>query len=76
MTRTESEQDIDEEGHVSKGTPIEETEEDVTKAAVITEENDVLVHKTENFLASIPVQERKEEAISMPRKNWKISKLV
>ena len=44
------------------------TEEDVTKAAVVTEEKDVLVHEVEISVASIFVQEQKEGALSMPRK--------
>ena len=47
-----------------------ETEEDVTKAVLDdTEEKDILVHETEISVASIPVEERKEEAISMSRKH-------
>ena len=45
------------------------TEEDVTKAAVVTEEKDVLVHETQISVASIPVQKQKEEVLSMPRKH-------
>ena len=33
------------------------------------EEKDVLMHKTEISVASTPVQEQKEEALSMPRKH-------
>ena len=36
---------------------------------VVTEENDVSVHEVEISVASISVQERKEEAISKSRKH-------
>ena len=36
-----------------------ETEEDITKAVVVTGEKDVLVHVTEISVTSIPVQEKR-----------------
>ena len=49
-----------------------ETEEDVTKAVlVVMEGKDALVHETEISVASIPFEERKEEAIFMSRKHKK-----
>ena len=51
----------------------EAEKEEVTKAVVVTGEKDVLVHETEISVASIPVQEQKEEALSMPIKlKWKL----
>ena len=47
-----------------------ETEE-VIKAAVVFEKKDVLVHETEISVASIGVQEWKEEAFSIPGKRRK-----
>ena len=38
------------------------------KAAIVTQRKDVLGHETEISVASIPVQEQKVGALSMPRK--------
>ena len=47
-----------------------ELEKDVTKAVlVVTDENDASVHEAEISVASIPVQERKEETMSKSRKH-------
>ena len=62
-----------EEIKVSEGDKWTELKQDVG------EEKDVLLHETMISVASIPVGERKEEAISMSREqkgNWKISKLM
>ena len=46
-----------------------ETEKDVTKAVVVAGKKMFFVHKNKISVASIPLQERKEEAISMSGKH-------
>ena len=71
---TDSEWGICEKGDVSKRTSIKNVKlvkevkiEGVTKAAIITKKRGFF-HETEISIASIPVQEQKEEVLSMPRK--------